>query len=141
MRLAVTTIVCAALVISGCSLKRPKLPRVHKLTVQQGNVITQRMMDQLKPGMTRSQVARMILAESGMMGLIGGGFGLIFGVLLSRAVLGNINGVTGYELTYVLPAQGVVASAVISLVVSQLAAIWPARRAVTINMIEAIQVE
>ena len=57
MRLGFTTIVCAALVISGCSLKRPKLPRVHKLTVQQGNVITQRMMDQLKPGMTRSQVS------------------------------------------------------------------------------------
>jgi len=54
-------------------------------------------------GMTRSQVAKMILAESGMMGLIGAVFGLIFGVLLSRAVLSNINAVTGYELTYVLP--------------------------------------
>jgi len=33
------------------------LPRVHKVTVQQGNVITQEMIDRLKPGMTRSQVA------------------------------------------------------------------------------------
>jgi outer membrane protein assembly factor BamE len=33
------------------------MPRVHKITVQQGNVITQEMIDQLKPGMTRSQVA------------------------------------------------------------------------------------
>lgn len=33
------------------------LPRVHKVTVQQGNVITQDMIDRLKPGMTRSQVA------------------------------------------------------------------------------------
>jgi outer membrane protein assembly factor BamE len=57
MRIPLAAIVCAALLISGCSFKRPKLPRVHKLTVQQGNVITQRMMDQLKPGMTRSQVA------------------------------------------------------------------------------------
>jgi outer membrane protein assembly factor BamE len=57
MRIPLTVIVCAALLISGCSFKRPKLPRVHKLTVQQGNVITQRMMDQLKPGMTRSQVS------------------------------------------------------------------------------------
>ncbi len=32
-------------------------PRVHKVVVQQGNVITQAMVDQLKPGMTRSQVA------------------------------------------------------------------------------------
>jgi outer membrane protein assembly factor BamE len=32
------------------------IPRVYKATVQQGNVITQEMIDQLKPGMTRSQV-------------------------------------------------------------------------------------
>ena len=32
-------------------------PRVHKVIVQQGNVITQEMIDKLKPGMTRSQVA------------------------------------------------------------------------------------
>ncbi|NOX50640.1 MAG: outer membrane protein assembly factor BamE [Gammaproteobacteria bacterium] len=34
-----------------------KIPRVHKVTVQQGNVITQEMIDQLKPGMSRIQVA------------------------------------------------------------------------------------
>ena len=33
------------------------LPRVHRITVQQGNVITQEMIDKLKPGMTRRQVA------------------------------------------------------------------------------------
>ncbi len=92
-------------------------------------------------GMTRFQVGKMVLAEAGIMGLIGGAFGLVFGVLLSRAVLGNINAVTGYELSYVLPAQGVVVSLIISLVVSQLAAIWPAWRAASINVIEAIQVE
>lgn len=41
-----------AAALTGCSL-----PRVHKVTVQQGNVITQEMIDRLKPGMTRSQVA------------------------------------------------------------------------------------
>jgi outer membrane protein assembly factor BamE len=56
-RVITVALVCACLVVSGCSLKRPRLPRVHKLTVQQGNVITQDMIDQLKPGMTRSQVA------------------------------------------------------------------------------------
>ena len=34
-----------------------KIPRVHKVTVQQGNVITQEMIDRLKPGMTKEQVA------------------------------------------------------------------------------------
>ena len=33
------------------------MPRLYRITVQQGNVITQEMVDQLKPGMTRSQVA------------------------------------------------------------------------------------
>jgi outer membrane protein assembly factor BamE len=33
------------------------LPRVHRVTVQQGNVISQEMVDRLKPGMTRRQVA------------------------------------------------------------------------------------
>jgi len=57
MRILILAMVCASLLIGGCSFKRPKLPRVHKLTVQQGNVITQPMIDKLKPGMTRSQVA------------------------------------------------------------------------------------
>lgn len=43
------------LALAACSV--PGLPRVHKVTVQQGNVITQEMIDRLKPGMTRSQVA------------------------------------------------------------------------------------
>ena len=41
-----------SLCVASCSL-----PRVYKLTVQQGNVITQEMVDGLKPGMTREQVA------------------------------------------------------------------------------------
>ena len=48
--------------VGGCSLSQLKLPelkipRVYKLSVQQGNVITQEMVDRLKPGMTRNQVA------------------------------------------------------------------------------------
>lgn len=53
MRPLILALFTAALVAqAGCSL-----PRVHKVTVQQGNVITQEMIDRLKPGMTRSQVA------------------------------------------------------------------------------------
>ena len=50
-------LICACLILSGCNLTKLRLPRVHKLTVQQGNVITQEMIDQLKPGMSRSQVS------------------------------------------------------------------------------------
>ena len=52
--------------LSGCSyLKDPKLPKlpafpslpgVYKFPIQQGNIVTQDMVDQLRPGMTRSQV-------------------------------------------------------------------------------------
>ncbi|HTK97939.1 MAG TPA: outer membrane protein assembly factor BamE [Pseudomonadales bacterium] len=43
-----------ALLCSGCHFGFPK---VAKVAVQQGNVITQEMVDRLKPGMTRRQVA------------------------------------------------------------------------------------
>jgi outer membrane protein assembly factor BamE len=45
------------LLLAGCSLYNPieKL-RPHKIDVQQGNAITQEMVDKLKPGMTQSQV-------------------------------------------------------------------------------------
>jgi len=46
-----------ALVLAGCSFPNISMPRLYRITVQQGNVITQEMVDQLKPGMTRSQVA------------------------------------------------------------------------------------
>ena len=47
--------------VGACSLSQLKLPelkipRVYKLSVQQGNVITQEMVDRLRPGMTRNQV-------------------------------------------------------------------------------------
>ena len=55
---AITATLIATL-LTACSFSFPKLslPRLYKITVQQGNVITQEMVDQLKPGMTHSQVA------------------------------------------------------------------------------------
>jgi putative ABC transport system permease protein len=92
-------------------------------------------------GMTRQQVGKMILAEAGMMGLIGGVFGLLFGLFMSRLFLMAVAAVQGYALTYVLPTQGIFISLFIALVVSQLAAAWPAWHAARIGIIEAIQFE
>nr|WP_298137345.1 outer membrane protein assembly factor BamE [uncultured Pseudomonas sp.] len=39
------------LALAGCSF-----PGVYKIDIQQGNVVTQDMIDQLRPGMSRSQV-------------------------------------------------------------------------------------
>ena len=49
----------------GCSFQMPRIgiPRVHRITIQQGNVITQTMIEKLKPGMTKRQVT-FIMGES-----------------------------------------------------------------------------
>jgi len=44
----------ASLWLGGCS--SPRFHLVHKIDVQQGNVVTQEEVNQLKPGMTRRQV-------------------------------------------------------------------------------------
>lgn len=40
------------IILSGCS----GFPGVYKFDIPQGNVVTQEMVDQLRPGMTQSQV-------------------------------------------------------------------------------------
>ncbi|MEJ2130539.1 MAG: outer membrane protein assembly factor BamE [Gammaproteobacteria bacterium] len=55
MRTPIVLIVLA-LTLSGCALKRIGIPKVHRIPIQQGNVITQDMVDKLKPGMTKRQV-------------------------------------------------------------------------------------
>ncbi|MDB6063007.1 MAG: rane protein [Verrucomicrobiaceae bacterium] len=42
------------LAVSGCS--NLEFPWVYRLKIDQGNIITQEMVNQLKPGMTRDQV-------------------------------------------------------------------------------------
>ena len=52
LRLSLVIVLSASL--GACSTFR--FPGVHRITVQQGNVITQQMIDKLRPGMTKSQV-------------------------------------------------------------------------------------
>lgn len=55
MRKLLIPSVLIATLLGGCGSVE-KLPFVHRIDVQQGNVITQEMIDQLKPGMTKRQV-------------------------------------------------------------------------------------
>lgn len=52
MKFRILTILLGFIFISACSV-----PEVYKLTVQQGNIVTQDMLDQLKAGMNQRQVA------------------------------------------------------------------------------------
>ena len=50
-------LICAALLTGACSsIPTPQFPGVYKIPISQGNIITQEMIDQLEPGMTRRQV-------------------------------------------------------------------------------------
>ncbi|HKJ08690.1 MAG TPA: outer membrane protein assembly factor BamE [Gammaproteobacteria bacterium] len=53
MQKLLITIACfASLVLAGCS----SFPLVHHIDIQQGNVITQDMVNRLRPGMSKQQV-------------------------------------------------------------------------------------
>lgn len=54
MRTAFICLLWSILILTGCEGFR--FPGVHRVEVQQGNILDQEMIDKLKPGMTKSQV-------------------------------------------------------------------------------------
>jgi putative ABC transport system permease protein len=92
-------------------------------------------------GTTRAQILRMVLAEAGLMGVIGGLLGLATGVVLARILFIGMTTMSGYQLTFTLPPESIALSLVMALVISQLAAIPPAVRAARVRILEALQYE
>jgi len=80
-------------------------------------------------GMTRAQLRKMILAEAGALGLMGGILGLGLGVVLAQMFIVVVQHLMDYELTNQLSTRAIISSAVIALVISQAAALIPAIRA------------
>lgn len=112
------------------------------------NTLTMNVMERTKEigmlrsiGMTREQVALMILAEAGLIGIVGGLLGLLFGGLLSKIFLEAMMAMSGYRLSFILPPEDVLVSLILALVISQLAALIPSMRAARIRIMEAIQYE
>ena len=54
-------IIALGTALTACATLR--FPGVHRINIQQGNVITQQMIDKLRPGMTKSQV-RFVLGNA-----------------------------------------------------------------------------
>ena len=87
-------------------------------------------------GMTRRQVRTMIRIESVITALMGGVIGIILGLVLGGLLAARID-----FIVFALPWTQVIVFAVAAVVVGLLAAIFPARRAGKLNVLEALQYE
>ncbi len=92
-------------------------------------------------GMTQGQVVKMILAEAGLLGIIGGLLGLGLGLLLTQILLSAMGAMSGYALEFILPEKAIWMSILVALVTSQIAALLPAIRGAKTPMLAAIHYE
>jgi putative ABC transport system permease protein len=89
-------------------------------------------------GFTRRQTRRMIRHESIVTALIGAALGLPLGIGLAAAVS---QALSKYGVGFYLPAKSLVVFTVVAIIAGTLAAIFPARRAARLNVLEALQYE
>jgi putative ABC transport system permease protein len=87
-------------------------------------------------GMTRRQVRRMIRHESVITAMIGGALGIVLGVVLGALLVARVD-----FIEFTLPVAQIVVFAVAAILVGILAAIFPARRAARLNVLQALQYE
>jgi putative ABC transport system permease protein len=87
-------------------------------------------------GMTRRQVRRMIRHESVITSAIGGVLGILLGIALGALLVARVD-----FIDFTLPVGQLVVFAVAAIIVGVLAAIFPARRASRLNVLQALQYE
>jgi putative ABC transport system permease protein len=87
-------------------------------------------------GMTRRQVRRMIRHESVITALIGGVLGIALGIVLGGLLVARVD-----FIVFSVPIASLIVFALMTIVVGILAAIFPARRAARLNVLEALQYE
>jgi putative ABC transport system permease protein len=87
-------------------------------------------------GMSRRQLRRMIRYESVITALMGGAIGIVLGI-----VLGALLGARVEFIDFTVPATQIVVFALAAFVVGLIAAIFPARRAARLNILQALQYE
>ena len=87
-------------------------------------------------GMSRRQVRRMIRHESVITALLGAAFGIPLGILLAALI-----GATLSFGTFTIPVATLVVFVIAAVIAGLIAAIWPARRAGRLNVLEALSYE
>jgi ABC-type antimicrobial peptide transport system permease subunit len=87
-------------------------------------------------GMSRRQVRRMIRHESVITALLGAAFGIPLGIVLAVMV-----GVAIKYVAFTVPVGTLVVFIVAAIIAGLIAAIFPARRAGRLNVLEALQYE
>jgi len=87
-------------------------------------------------GMSRRQVRRMIRHESVITALLGAAFGIPLGILLAALIGATIN-----FGTFTVPIGTLVVFVIAAIIAGLIAAIWPARRAGRLNVLQALQYE
>jgi putative ABC transport system permease protein len=90
-------------------------------------------------GMTRGQVARMVVVEAGVLGIVGAILGVALGLGASAVMVALSGG--GLSAGLEVPWAGVIGAAVFGVVVAMLAAWQPARVAGRISIVRAVQFE
>ncbi len=87
-------------------------------------------------GMTRRQVRRMIRYESVITALMGGILGIALGIVLGALLVVRVD-----FIDFSLPIGQLVIFAIATILVGIVAAIFPARRAARLNVLQALQYE
>jgi ABC-type antimicrobial peptide transport system permease subunit len=87
-------------------------------------------------GMTRRQVRRMIRHESVITAMIGGVLGIVLGIVLGGLLVYRVD-----FIQFSLPVTSLIIFAIVTILLGIVAAIFPARRASRLNVLEALQYE
>ena len=87
-------------------------------------------------GMTRRQARRMIRHESVITALIGGVLGILLGIVLGGLLVARVD-----FIEFTLPWVSLIVFSIAAIVVGIVAAVFPARRAARLNVLEALQYE
>jgi ABC-type antimicrobial peptide transport system permease subunit len=87
-------------------------------------------------GMTRRQVRRMVRYEGVITALLGGVLGILLGIVLGALLVIRVK-----EIDFALPVKQLLVFALATILVGIIAAIFPARRAARLNVLEALQYE